>query len=353
MIERHDPTETPARRLSRHGRTPFGAILAIHPDGRIAKANLQARRLFGKDHRLEGERLGATLGRIMAEKGLTSQRLQLRILDEEGLERDVTLVLSEEERSSSAKAPSHPSESGLDAVPVELPAPSNAIDFIAHELRNNLAITLGLSQILESNHERLTRDERLSAIRGIQLEAHHALQVLEGVLRLAETRQRGEQAQVAVPVHAVLQRVVSDHARRCPDRKIVVTGDGQTWAIGQSMWMQIAIGNLLSNAEKVTPEGKPIHLDVRQAGEHIHVLVIDEGRALTAPAYQGLWEIYDKGPPNGVDLSGSGIGLSLCKKLVTAMGGRVWAGPRREGGSVFAISLRRVTDGSEASGEAA
>jgi K+-sensing histidine kinase KdpD len=70
------------------------------------------------------------------------------------------------------------------------------------------------------------------------------------------------------------------------------------------------------------------------------VLVLDMGQALAPPMYQELWDIYAKGPPGGLQISGTGIGLSLCKELVTSMGGRVWAGPRRDMGSAFAISLR-------------
>ena len=347
MILRNElPEPDEGGRPSRHGQNAAGPILAVTSDGRITKANLQARRVFGRDEPLEGEYVGSALGRIMAGHGLSSQRLHLKIRDEEGEERDVILVLSDEERVRPHLRLVTQQEPVQAAVTLDAPAASNAADFIAHELRNNLAITLGLSQILEANFDRLTRDDRLSAIKGIQLEAHHALQVLEGLLKLVESRHRGAIPESAVPVHSVLRRVVSDHVRRHAERTVTVSGDEPVFAAGDSTWMQIAIGNLLSNAEKVTPADTPIQMNVHQAGDRVVVMVLDEGKALSGPAYQGLWDIYMKGPPAGVELSGSGIGLSLCKELVQAMGGRVWAGPRTGGGSAFAISLRCVLENS-------
>ena len=329
----------------RHGNNAGGPILAVCPDGLITKANQQARRVFGREEPLEGENLGSALVRVMVGHGLPSQRLHLQLLDEGGELREVLLVLSDEERQRPQLrlVPSPDDARPQDGEPATEDAPS-AADFIAHELRNNLAITLGLSQVLETNFERLDASDRLSAVHGIQLEAHYALQVLDGLLKLVESRHKTQPMQPRVPVHAVVRRVVSDHRRRYTERTIRVTGDEPVFATGNSTWMQIAIGNLLSNAEKVTPAEKAIQLDLHQDGGRVVVLVLDDGKALTPPAYEGLWDIYVKGPPPGIELSGSGIGLSLCKELVQAMGGRVWAGPRNTGGSAFAISLQGAVD---------
>jgi K+-sensing histidine kinase KdpD len=92
----------------------------------------------------------------------------------------------------------------------------------------------------------------------------------------------------------------------------------------------------------VTPREQAIQVDLRQEGDRVIVLVLDKGKPLDPSLYNHLWDIYAKGPPPGVEISGSGIGLSICKELVDSMGGRVWAGPRSRGGSAFAVSLRSM-----------
>jgi signal transduction histidine kinase len=139
--------------------------------------------------------------------------------------------------------------------------------------------------------------------------------------------------------------VITDHRRRKPDRVLTITGDAPVFVTGNSTWIHLAIANLIANAEKVTPAKQPIEINVRHDTDRVLVLVLDQGQALTAQMYAELWDIYSNGAPAGLEISGSGIGLSLCKELVGAMGGRVWAGARAGGGSVFAISLQSSLEG--------
>jgi signal transduction histidine kinase len=218
-------------------------------------------------------------------------------------------------------------------------ASSSVADFIAHEVRNNIAIMMGFAELLGAGFDAMAADDRASVVQAIESEGEHALAVLDSLLKLVESRRHPEAAGTSVPLHSVVRRVIAEHKRRHPSRHLQVTGDGLVFANGNSSWIQIAVANLVSNAEKVTPEDQIIEVNVRQEAERALVTVLDKGNALAPPLYQDLWEIYSKGAPRGIEISGSGIGLSLCKELVAAMGGKVWAGPRSQGGSGFAISL--------------
>ena len=66
---------------------------------------------------------------------------------------------------------------------------------------------------------------------------------------------------------------------------------------------------------------------------------MDHGDGMPAERYRKLWDLYERGAAGKtLDVSGSGIGLALCKELMEDMGGQVWAGPREGGGSVFALT---------------
>ena len=45
-----------------------------------------------------------------------------------------------------------------------------------------------------------------------------------------------------------------------------------------------------------------------------------------------------------VDLSGAGIGLFVCARLIRAMGGRIWASPRAQGGAEFGFALSELDE---------
>ena len=320
-------------------------IIALSSSGRITKANLQARRALGDvaDLPLEGSQLGAALAGIMFGASNGSERIVLNLVkepNERGERQEVLLVPSEADESASEMPTAEAaSRESVDHLSQSVPLAGQISDFIAHELRNHLATMLGLSNFLETNIDTIAVNDRNASLRRIQAEAEDALLVLEGLLRLVETKRVHERGDSVVPLHSVIHRIVRAHRHRYEERTVIVSGDAPLFAVGNSIWIRIAITNLLNNAEKVTPLGQPIEVNVHQEANRAIVLVLDRGQALATPMYQELWDIYSKGPPPGLQISGTGIGLSLCKELVTAMGGKVWAGPRRDIGSAFAINL--------------
>ena len=332
------------RRRRREPQPRLDSILAIALDGTIAKANLQARRVIGEEESIEKEQLGSVLAHLMVNRKAAQNRLALSVPDDGSESHELTLVLSEQESAPGAERPPREMARDGDERAGEPKGTVNVADFIAHELRNNIAIMLGLSQLLETTFDSMKAGDRTSALKGIESEGEHALVVLDGLLKLVESRRHPDAGSAHVPLHSIVRKVISDHKRRHPNRSFQVAGDAPVFATGNSTWIQLAIANLISNAEKVTPGDQTIQVNLRQEAESALVMVLDQGQALAPSLYNGLWDIYSKGVPPGVEVSGSGIGLSLCKELVGAMGGRVWAGPRSHGGSGFAISLRSLPE---------
>jgi signal transduction histidine kinase len=162
--------------------------------------------------------------------------------------------------------------------------------------------------------------------------------VLDSVLNLAEAKARPiELSRVAL--HSIAQRVVEAHRRRYPERPIVLSGDAPLYGLANALWVELALGNLIGNAEKYTPGDRAIEVAFHQNGSKATILVIDNGAGLPVESYRTIWDLYYRASSPSMVVKGSGIGLALCKEMVEGMGGQVWAGPRRSGGSVFALSL--------------
>ena len=87
------------------------------------------------------------------------------------------------------------------------------------------------------------------------------------------------------------------------------------------------LGNLFSNASRHAPESSVIHVDAVRDGVHVAVSVTDEGRGVPPEQLPHLFRKYaDAGGGNRTTrIGGVGLGLSICKGLVEAHGGRIRA----------------------------
>ena len=87
------------------------------------------------------------------------------------------------------------------------------------------------------------------------------------------------------------------------------------------------LGNLLTNAAMYSPPASPIRVAVVRQGLHVAVSVADEGRGLSADRLPRLFS----GPSQQEhaervnSVAGAGLGLAICKGIVEAHGGRIWA----------------------------
>jgi two-component system sensor histidine kinase KdpD len=100
--------------------------------------------------------------------------------------------------------------------------------------------------------------------------------------------------------------------------------------------------NLLENALRYTPVESPIEVSAHIAGEQVQISVADRGPGIPA---SDLTRVFDKfyrvlhgQHPTGYP-TGSGLGLAVCKGLVEAHGGHIWAEARKGGGLVVYVVL--------------
>ncbi len=106
--------------------------------------------------------------------------------------------------------------------------------------------------------------------------------------------------------------------------------------------LSVVLDNLLSNAIDFSPDGGLIRLRAALAGKTLTVACIDQGPGIAAEDAQRIFAPFVQGsrsPP--VPRQGSGVGLSIVRELMGAMGGRVWLEPAdaQHGGAHFKIEL--------------
>ncbi len=115
--------------------------------------------------------------------------------------------------------------------------------------------------------------------------------------------------------------------------------------------------NLLNNAARYSPLGSPITVAATRDGVHVAISVSDQGRGIPADRLSQLFRKFSRGVGaewgSGVD--DTGLGLAICKGMVEAHGGRIWAeseGPGRGSRFTFTLPVAEETGLGNAGGDA-
>ena len=109
------------------------------------------------------------------------------------------------------------------------------------------------------------------------------------------------------------------------------------------------LGNLLANAARHSPPDSPIRVSAARDGVHVAFSVADQGRGIPAERLPRLFHRFSGGgspePAAGASGGDTGLGLAICKGIVEAHGGRIWAESDGEGlGARFTFTLPTVAE---------
>ena len=116
------------------------------------------------------------------------------------------------------------------------------------------------------------------------------------------------------------------------------------WVMADRGRLVQVLGNLLTNAARHSPESSTIRLTAVQEEFHVAVSVSDEGRGIPAESLPHLFRKFSRigGENQGGD---TGLGLAICKGIVEAHGGRIWAESKGPGlGASFTFTIPTVEE---------
>ena len=96
--------------------------------------------------------------------------------------------------------------------------------------------------------------------------------------------------------------------------------------------------NLLENAGKYTPAGSTVRIVAATSGSNLLVSVTDNGLGLPAGQEEAIFEKFTRGERESAT-SGVGLGLAICRAIIEAHRGRIWAENNAGGGARFSFTL--------------
>jgi len=221
---------------------------------------------------------------------------------------------------------------------------SSLLSSVSHDLHIPLSVIKGSASSLLDPSDGLNDDGRRQLLQGIYNESARLERYLRNLLEMtklgagASSTKREEQILEDL-VGSVLNRLRPD----LKDRQIVThLPETLSMVLVDGLLVEQLLANLLENALKYTPPGSPIEISAAQDGDYVRVDVSDHGPGLEADSQERVFEKFYRGKRDA-QRSGAGLGLAICRGVVEAHGGRIWAENRPEGGAQFSFTLPSAT----------
>ena len=218
------------------------------------------------------------------------------------------------------------------------------IGVVSHELRTPITTIYGGAKMLR----RLDADdrERAGILTDLEADAERLYRLTEDLLVLTRLERRDlEVASEPVLLSRLIERVVASEMKRWPMMEAQVELPVELDPVaGEDNYVEQVLRNLIGNAAKYSPAGSTIEVVVEPEGEEVAVRICDRGPGIRDEDPERLFSLFYRSPATAQQASGAGIGLFVCRELVRAMGGRIWARRRPDGGSEFGFALRRYVE---------
>jgi phosphoserine phosphatase RsbU/P len=219
------------------------------------------------------------------------------------------------------------------------------VGVVSHELRTPITTIYGMSHILRERYrsmDPLVIGEHLDDIHD---EADRLRRLTEDLLVLSRA-EGGSLTLNPEPIvlrHVVAATVESERARAAGHAFELRVGPDVPLVLGEEVHVEQVVRNFLSNASKYSPAGTTVRVTVVGEDGGATVRVVDEGHGLGDQPPEQLFELFFRSEAAVRHASGAGIGLFVCRELILALGGRIWARPAPPGAE-FGFWLRGVDE---------
>jgi|SRR5579864_4769463 len=234
-------------------------------------------------------------------------------------------------------------EWGYDAPhlpPDHLGVQSDPLAVLGHEVRNLIATFVGFSELLLSQD--WPPEKRREYLETMRDEGVRVSQFLNELLDLQRMEAGVTELKSRPTNMADLLRFAAEVAAHDPRHPVTLDiEDNLPPVLTEPDRIQQVMANLLSNARKYSPRGGPIHITSRAVGCLLEVCVQDSGVGIPTHALDRIFDKFFRVESLlHRDVRGVGLGLAICRQIVEAHGGRIWAESEGLGkGSRFCFSL--------------
>jgi signal transduction histidine kinase len=211
-------------------------------------------------------------------------------------------------------------------------------------LRTPLNAVIGFSDVLLERMFGELNERQDEYLHDIRNSGQHLLELINEILDLSKVeagRMELELGPMSLP--DVLQDALAMVRERAERHRLTLeleVDDEMPTVLADELKLKQVVLNLLTNAVKFTADGGVIAMSAQLAGEEMRVTVRDTGIGIPEQDQDRIFEAFQRGGRRShTSTEGTGLGLTLSKRIVELHGGRLWLTSRVGVGSTFGFAI--------------
>lgn len=216
---------------------------------------------------------------------------------------------------------------------------SNLLRSISHDLRTPLTSIYGNATNLSDNSQHMNEEDKIKIYQDIASEATLLTEQMENILAITKLENDSYVKLSVENVEDILEESIrrfSMHSKHPIQTKI--DGDYFAWMDANRI-VQVLV-NLLSNAQKYTPQDSKIQIHIHQEEDLIVFDVIDDGPGISPEDKEHIFDLFYTGKTRADSQRSMGIGLNLCATILKAHHSTIQLRDNSPHGSIFTFKLK-------------
>jgi len=226
----------------------------------------------------------------------------------------------------------------LESIQRQMRLQDDFVSTVSHELRTPLGFIKGYSTSLLRQDTSWDKETEREFLTIIDEEADRLTQLIDNMLESARLQSKTLQFKFSpLRIDALIRDVATRVKTHHPNLDVVLNFEAVPPIRGDSVRLSQVFENLFSNAIKYAPNS-PIGISIQQSDGKLRIAFSDQGEGIPEEYIPFIFERFYR-VPGERSVTGTGLGLYICKQIILAHHGKIWAESVLDHGTTFFIEL--------------
>lgn len=217
---------------------------------------------------------------------------------------------------------------------------------VSHDLKTPLTVVLGYVEMLHTD-QTLNEEEKRTLLTKVQTKTNEVIALIHKFFDLAKLESGDKEIELTrINMNEVcLQNILAfyDLLTAKGFSVHIDIPENQYYALGNAEVLGRVLNNLISNAIKYGDDGKKLGMTLRSNEKSVYIDIWDQGKGISESHIDKVFErMYTLEDSRNRLYQGSGLGLTITKRLVEALGGEIHLSSRPYEKTIFTIMLKRI-----------